>query len=142
MVRRIALVAMLMAFLGASGGALFFFFHSRAVKTEELDPVLTSVDSALAGGYLDTAREALERLTALPSSEEELLRLLKRAYAVSSAAGNFGLFADLGKKALAVNGRSPRLRAVAAYADLRSGRVAEAEAILARGALPAEAVTS
>ena len=42
----------------------------------------------------------------------------------------------LGLKALSTAGRSPRIRAITVFACLRSGRLAEAEKVIARGSLP------
>jgi tetratricopeptide (TPR) repeat protein len=73
----------------------------------------------------------------LPSTDESLLRVLKRALLVCSASGDFRLLADLGTRALAGSGRSAEVRALAAYALLRTGRIAEAEKAASRGRLPA-----
>ena len=99
---------------------------------------MATIDVAIAGGYLGTARDALEGIRALPSDQGDLLRVLKRAFEVSRATGDYRLMSAMGEKAIAARGSSPQVRAVAAYAFLRADRRALAEKTLARGRLPPE----
>jgi Flp pilus assembly protein TadD len=72
----------------------------------------------------------------LPSTEDDLLRLLKRAFEVSSASGDYSAMSRLGGKAISAAGGSARIRAIAALSYLRSGRLADAEKVIGRGSLP------
>jgi hypothetical protein len=128
------LVGIVVALLLACG-ALALFLLPKSQKTPDAAAVLAPIDRAIAGGYLSTAEEALRSLRTLPQGEHDLLAILKRAFDVCSATGDYGVLADLGAKALARQGRSASIRTVAAYGALRAGRVAEAQKILARGAL-------
>jgi Tfp pilus assembly protein PilF len=100
---------------------------------------LSAVDAAIAGGYLTTARETLASMRPFPTGEEEALRLLKRAFAVANGTGDYSLLNDMAGTALASHGRSARIRAVAAYAALRAGRLSAAEKSLGNGPVPPEA---
>jgi tetratricopeptide (TPR) repeat protein len=135
-VRRGAWAAIGIALLSAAGAAAFFLLQEKHPRADQLSAMLPAVDAAIAGGSLDTARSALESLRVLPAAEEDLLRLLKRAFAVCGATGDFRLMDEMCRRALAANGRIPRVRAAAAYAQLRTGRVQEAGRTVARGGLP------
>jgi tetratricopeptide (TPR) repeat protein len=131
--RAIVLVGGIAALLLACGALAFFLLpkgRPAAPTTEDF----ASIDRAIAGGYLSTAEEALRSLRVMPENEHDSLALLKRAFDVCSATGDYGVLADLGARALARQGRSAGVRSVAAYGALRAGRVAEARKILARGA--------
>ncbi len=101
---------------------------------------LPEVDAAIAGGYLSTARESLESIRAFPSSEPDQMRLLKRAFQLGDASGDYSLLAALSRRAMDAGGRSARIKAVAAYAELRVGRLSAAERILS-GRQPAGSST-
>lgn len=136
---RTPVVAVVIVFaLLAAGAALFLILGPPAPRNVDLEATLTSIDSAIARGSLSTAGELLDGLRNLPATEADLLRLLKRAFAVGSASGDFGVLSRIGGKALSAAARSAPVRAIAALAYLRSGRVAEAEKIMGGGALPAE----
>jgi Flp pilus assembly protein TadD len=100
--------------------------------------VISTIDSAISGGYLSTATDALKSISVLPPGEEDLLAILKRAFQISSLTGDYGLLADLAAKSLALRGGNERIRAVAGYGALRAGRLSEARGALARGSLPHE----
>jgi hypothetical protein len=132
--RRTVLASLLAALIIAAAAILFLLLRPPPAANADLHAVLSSLDVAIAGGYLTTARETLASIRSLPSAEADLLSLLKRAFQVSRGTGDFTLLADLAGRALAGNGRSERIRIVAAYGNLRSGRLSETEKALARGA--------
>ena len=132
--RRTALVGILAALVIAAAAWLFIVLRQPRAADSDLQPVLTRLDAAISGGYLSTARETLASFRPLPRAETAQLSLLKRAFQVSDGLGDFQLLAELAGRALAQNGRSERVRAIAAYGSLRAGRVSDAEKILSRGA--------
>ena len=132
--RRTALVGTLAALAVAAAAVLVIVLRQPRTPDPDLQPVLNAVDAAISGGYLSTARETLASVRPLPRGETALLSLLKRAFQVSAGSGDFQLLADLAGRAIAQNGGSQRIRAIAAYGSLRAGRVSEAERILARNA--------
>ena len=136
--RRIALAALIVASLLAAGSALFLFLRPSQGKSADVQASLAAIDSAIAGGYLGTARAALEGMRALPSDQGDLLRVLKRAFQVSRATGDYRIMSAIGEKALAAGGSSPYVRALAAYAFLRADQRALAEKTLARGGFSPE----
>lgn len=128
-------VVVIFAFL-AAGAALFLILsHPPPAAKAELQSTLHSLDAAISAGAFPTARDLLEGMKYLPSNEDDLLRLLKRAFEVDSASGDYATMSRLGLKALSTAGRSPRIRAITVFACLRSGRLAEAEKVIARGSL-------
>jgi len=137
--RRTDHVGILAALVVAAAAALFIVLHQPRTPDPDLQPVLTVLDAAIAGGYLSTARETLTSMPLLPRGETAQLSLLKRAFRVSMGSGDFQLLGDLAGRALAQNGRSQRIRAIAAYGDLRAGNISDAEKILARNAPAGEA---
>lgn len=139
MTRRIAVAGLAVVMLLAAGAALLLHFLPRQAVPADMQSPLSAVDAAITGGYLTTAREALASVHPFPAGEEEALRLLKRAFAVANGTGDYSLFSDMAGTALASHGRSTRIRAVAAYAALRAGRLSVAEQNLGKGALPPEA---
>jgi tetratricopeptide (TPR) repeat protein len=135
MARRAWWAVLAAAALCAVAAALFLFLRARPLPAvRKID--LSAIDAQIAAGSLDTARETLEGIRPLPRSEGELLQILKRASLVCRSSGDFRLAADLGTRALAANGRSGPVGAVAAWGLLRVGRLAEADKVLARGGLP------
>jgi predicted Zn-dependent protease len=132
--RRTALAGLLSALIVAAAAVLFVLLRQPPVADSDLRTILSGVDAAIGGGYLSTAQQKLASLRSLPSTESGQLSLLKRAFQVSRGTGDFALLADLAGRAVAGNGRSERIRTVAAYGCLRSGRLSEAERILARSA--------
>ncbi len=135
--RVVPAVIVVFAFL-AAGSALFLIFSpGPPASRAELQSVLRSLDAAISAGAFPTARDILEGMKSLPSTEDGLLRLLKRAFEVCRANGDYGTMSRLSLKALSAAGGSPRIRALAVFACLRSGRLADAEKIVARGSLPA-----
>jgi thioredoxin-like negative regulator of GroEL len=131
--RRGALFGGLAVALVAVGVALFLLVRPTSPSVPGFERLIEGVDQALAGGYLSTARENLAGLRSLPASESDLLRLLKRAFAVGSGTGDFSLLADLGTRAISMAPRSATIHSIAAYGLLRAGRLADAENSLARG---------
>jgi hypothetical protein len=125
--------------LAAAGAALGVasWVIARGVSRETAR-ALAAVDADISGGFIDRASATLSRLHRLPRGEAELLSVLKRGYLIGKADGDFALLASLSRAAVAVNRRSPRLRAAAAYGFLRSGSPAEALAVLSRGAGPGD----
>jgi len=137
-VRRGALIAGGAILVGAAGLILFFLFRPVAAADTSFEKLLVSVDEALAGGYLTTAQGDLTHLRTLPSPEGDLLRLLKRVYAVCSGTGDYALLADIGTRAVAANGRSGRIRSIAAYGLMRAGRLMDAEQMIELGGAPSD----
>ena len=116
--------------------ALFLFIRPFRPPQSVSAPPYVQIDAAIAGGYVATAKELLSSVTILPSSESELLRLLKRANAVCGETGDYSLLADMGRRALALQGRSARIRAIAGYGAMRAQRLSDADRIFARGTMP------
>jgi tetratricopeptide (TPR) repeat protein len=134
--RAVALVAAGVTTAALAAGAFFLFVpHGSTVS---IDAAVQSIDEELAGGYLEAARGELAAVTALPRQEPDILRLLKRAYRLGAAGGDWSPLDALAAQALRMHPRSAQIRAVAAYASLRAGRLAEADRTLARGGLPLE----
>jgi thioredoxin-like negative regulator of GroEL len=132
--RRTVLAGILAAPLIVAAGVLLLVLRRQPSVDADLRTLLSGLDAAIAGGYLSTARDTIASLRSLPSTEEGQLSLLKRGYQVSRGTGDFALLADLAGRALAMNGRSERIRAIAAYGNLRCGQLSEAEKSLARNA--------
>jgi len=129
-VRRIALAAIPLVVLAAVAAVLVVYLRRPvASQGHALKDLLASVDASISGGYLSTASDALVSLREVPRGEPDQLRLLKRAYQVGAGSGDFSLLANLSHRMLAAGGGA-RVRAVAAYASLRSGRVSDAQRIL------------
>ncbi len=124
----------LAALIVAAAAAVYLTLPRRQAADADMRSTLSGLDAAIAGGSLSTAHDTLASIPSLPSSEEGQLRLLKRAWQVGSGTGDFTLLAEMADRALAANGRSARIRAIAAYGNLRSGRLSSAEKILARKA--------
>lgn len=128
--RRIALAAIPLVVLAAVAAVLVVYLRRPvASQGHALKDLLASVDASISGGYLSTASDALVSLREVPRGEPDQLRLLKRAYQVGAGSGDFSLLANLSHRMLAAGGGA-RVRAVAAYASLRSGRVSDAQRIL------------
>jgi tetratricopeptide (TPR) repeat protein len=124
------------ALLAAIGVALLLFLRPFR-PLESVPPLpLASIDDAISGGYLGAARDLIASVEILPRSEGDLLRLLKRAFEVCRATGDYTLLAEVGRKALARDAGSARIRAIAGFAALRAGRLSDADRLLAHGALP------
>ena len=136
--RKLVPVVIVILALLAAGAAVFLVLSPAPRGYSDTRPILRSLDSAIAAGALSTARDLLDGMTNLPSTEEDLLSLLKRAFEISSASGNYSTMSRLGGKALALAGGSARIRALAVLAYLRGGRLSEAEKAMAGGALPAD----
>ncbi len=124
------------AALAVIAAALFLFIRPFRPSPSVRLPPYAQIDAAIAGGYVATAGELLSAVPVLPSSENDLLRLLKRAYQVCTETGDYTLLADMAGRALALQGRSARIRAIAGYGAMRASRLADAERALSRGALP------
>jgi Flp pilus assembly protein TadD len=132
-------VVVVFSFLAAGAALYLILSPAPPAKKGELEPLLRSLDAAISAGAFPTARDLLEGVKNLPSTEDDLLRLLKRAFEVSSASGDYGTMSRLSLKALSAAGGSARIRAIMVFACLRGGRLAEAEKLIARGSLPAAA---
>src|SRR5208283_5600508 len=117
--RKTVLAGLLAAPLIVAAGVLFLLLRRQPFGDADLRTLLSGLDAAIAGGNLSTARDTLVSLRSLPSTEAGQLSLLKRGYQVSRSTGDFALLADLASRALAMNGRSERIRAIAAYGNLR-----------------------
>ena len=122
----------------AALAAAYFFLLPLFFPGPRIAPRLAVIDSAIAGGYLSTAQAELLAIRAVPRNEGDALRLLKRAFVLSRQAGDFRLLATMADRALASGAGTPRVRSIAAYAYLRTGRLADAEAV-SRSGLPSGA---
>jgi len=139
--RKILLALVPVAVLAAAAAALLLtVFRPPAVTEPELASLLATLDTAISGGSLSTAADLISSERRLPREEADQLRLLKRAWLVSAGLGNYTLLSDLATR-LGARGGGPRLRAVSAYADLRSGRVAEALHTVSGGSPAGDAAT-
>jgi thioredoxin-like negative regulator of GroEL len=127
--RRLVLVGISAALLAA---AVLLFLRPNPAPSPELRLMLPRLDAAISGGSLSTAKEILASVQSVPAGELDQLSLLKRAFQVGRETGDFSVLSDLSTRALALNGRSEQVRAVAAYAALRSGRVSDGQKILGR----------
>ena len=130
--RRLVLVGISAALLAAVAAAVLLFLRPNPAPPPELRSMLSRLDAAISGGSPSTAKEILASVQSLPAGEQDQLSLLKRAFQVGRETGDFSVLSDLSTRALALNGRSKLVRAVAAYAALRSGRVSDAQKILGR----------
>ena len=136
--RRAALIGGAALLLCAAGVLSFILLRPSPSHAPGLLTLLEAVDASIAGGYLSTAQASLEGLRTLPSREDDLMRLLKRAHAVSSGTGDFTLLADIGSRALAAAPGSAAVRSIAAYGLLRAGRLGDAEKALSPGGSPSD----
>ncbi len=136
--RLIAAVAVVFAFLAAAAALYLILNPAPPVPQSDFLSTLRSLDAALDAGALSTAQDLLDGIRSLPAGEDDLLRLLKRAFEAGSASGDYRAMSRLGLMALSAAGGSARIRAAAALACVRAGRLAEAEKVIARGSLPAE----
>ncbi len=130
--RRAVFVGILAALLAACAAATLFFLKPHTGPDGGLRSILPALDAAISGGSLSTARDILSAVRSLPAGELEQLSLLKRAFKVGRETGDFAALADLSDRALALNGGSERIRAVAVYGKLREGRISDAQRILGR----------
>ncbi len=135
--RRGLTVAAAVVAAAALGWGMLFILRG-ASASRETAAVMRKVDNDISQGYRDRAASALLGLRALPSGEDQLLGVLKRAYVLSKSAGDYGLLSSLAARAQAANPRSGRIRTVAAYAELRTGSPAAALKALRRGGMPGE----
>jgi len=135
---RVLLFALPLAFAAIAAVAALVLLRAPRSRSPDIDDALASADAALAGGYLSEARAAIEGIPRLPPGEAELMRVLKRAFLLSRAMGDFSTFADMAGRALAAGRGSARIRMAAGYAYLRAGRLPDAEKWLARSAGAAE----
>jgi len=130
--RRAVLAAGLIGLGIAVVVALALIRRSPPEPEAAFDSLLAAADASIARGSLSTAADALRVATGVPRAEADQLRLLKRAFQIGRGSGDFSLLALLADRALAGNGGSARIRAVAAYALLRTGRVADARRLFPR----------
>jgi tetratricopeptide (TPR) repeat protein len=123
------------ACLGTCGvaAAVYLFVLPLLFPPPDIGPRLPAIDSAIAAGYLTTARESLLALRPMPRREEDALRILKRAFLICSQTGDFGLLSVMSDRALSSSGTGPAVRLVAAYSYLRSGRLSDAERVANSG---------
>lgn len=137
--RKVALAAIPLVLVAAAAVVLALtFLRPPAGALPDLPRLLASLDASIGEGSLSTAADTIVSLRQLPRGEADQVRLLKRAWQVSKGSGDFSLLANLAARLLAQGG-SPRVRAVAAYADLRSGRISDALRTLGRGKQAGEA---
>ena len=131
--RRIALAAIPLVVLAAAAAVLVVYLRRPAApRGAALQELLASLDASISGGYLSTAADAMVSLRDVPRGEADQLRLLKRAYLVSTGSGDFSVLTHLAVRMLAAGG-SGKVRAVAGFASLRAGRVLDARRILGGG---------
>ncbi|HET6450073.1 MAG TPA: tetratricopeptide repeat protein [Spirochaetia bacterium] len=114
------------ALLIAGVAALLLLRRPAPVPDVGFENLLARVDASLSQGYLSTAADALRSFRGVRPAEADQLRILKRAFEIGRSSGDYTLLALLSDRARAANARSPRIRSVAAYAFLRTGRVADA----------------
>ena len=136
--RRLPRIALVAAAALAAGASLFLLLRPRAASTPRLDETIAVVDSALAGGSLPAASEALQSVRVMPAREADQLRLLKRALLLGNLSGDYRVMAELAGRVAAAGGRGARVGALTAYAMMRVGRLADAERALPRRGLAAE----
>ena len=130
--RRLVFVGICAALLAAGAAVVLFLLRPRPVTDSGLQSLLPAVDAAISAGSLPTAKDLLSTVSSIPASEMDQLRLLRRAFQVGRLSGDFAVLAGLSARALAQNRGSERIGAVAAYADLRTGRIADAQGKLGR----------
>jgi tetratricopeptide (TPR) repeat protein len=133
--RRTALLILIPLVLAAAAAVLVL---PRILRPSAVDvnALVSRLDADLGGGYLATAREELMGLRDLPGSENDLVRIIKRAVRLGAASGDYGPLWSVASRALRARPRSAPIRAAAAYADMRTGRLADAEKALKGGPLP------
>ncbi len=133
--------AALLSAVGLGCALYFLVFPALFPRTPgiDVDALTASLDQDLAGGYLVAVRAELSDLGRLPGAETDLMRILKRAYRLGAAGGDWATLEALAARALRARPASPPIRTVAAYAALRAGRVAAAEKALAGGRVEREA---
>lgn len=133
--RRVPRAALAAAAVLAAGATVFFVLRLQAPSPSGLDDTIAAADSALAGGSLPAAREALLSLPVMPKEEAAQLRLLKRALQLGSLSGDYHVLAELGEKVSAAGGQGVAVRTLTAYAMMRVGRLSDAQKILPRRGL-------
>ncbi len=138
--RAVALLALSACALAALAAAAVIILP-RVLFPPAIDvpALLERLDGDLAQGSLSTARDEMLALKTFPRGEADILRILKRALAVSRAGGDWTVLQAVSAPALASRPSSRDIRAVAAYSQLRTGRLAEAEKTLSTGSLPPSA---
>ena len=134
--RTLVLVAAITACSCAIIAGAYFFILPIIFPPPDITSRLAVIDTALSGGYLSTARAELLAIRPFPRGERDALRIFKRAYELCREGGDFGLLAVMCDRARVSVSSSPALRLVAAYSWLRTGRLADAEAVAGKG-LPA-----
>lgn len=122
-------VALGVAFTGLGVGV---WFAVRPVDqlSADLPVALASVDRYIENGYLSRAQEELDAAGRRARGVAGWLMVLKRAYAISRARGEFHLLYRLSREAVSAVPGSHELRAVAAYAALRTNRLDGARGFL------------
>ena len=84
----------------AAGAALYLILSpAPPPKEDELQSTLRMLDAALSAGALPAARNILDGIRILPSAENDLLRILKRAFEASTASGDYGITSRLALRA-------------------------------------------
>lgn len=131
--RRIVLAASIFIGCCAVLAGAYFFLVPIVFPQPDIAPRIAVIDAAIAGGYLSTARAELLAIRRVPYGDRDALRLLKRAFILSREAGDFRLLAVMADRALASRARDPAIRLVAAYSHIRTGRLADAEAMVRQG---------
>jgi tetratricopeptide (TPR) repeat protein len=115
-------VALGVAFTGLGVG-VWFAVRPVEQSSAELPVVLRSVDRYVADGYLSRAQEELTDASRRARGVAGWLMVLKRAFAISRALGDYQLLYRLARDAVAAVPRNDELRAVAGYAALRTDRL-------------------
>jgi tetratricopeptide (TPR) repeat protein len=81
---------------------------------------LKQIDEDLSLGYFERATEGIRKASSRAQSEQNHLRLLKRAYRVSTAEGDFSILRSVASRALEVLPGSRDLRFLLLFASMRA----------------------
>ncbi len=121
--KRLLLALALAAAVAVSALAVFMLVQRAASRgSAALDPLLREADYSISLGYFPRAEDQLSQALDRAGSEYTLLRVLKRADTMARAGGSFLFYRGLARRAAERIPGARSLRAVFAYACLRSGR--------------------
>jgi tetratricopeptide (TPR) repeat protein len=104
-----------------SAGTFFIFtFLASIGRAKDLTEALEKTDGAIASGYFYKAERHLRDAAGYAREKEAFLRILKRAYRISSGRQDMSLLEELSWKAVKRIGEKEELVMVAVYAGIRN----------------------
>ncbi len=116
------LVSLFLIIVATILGYLYLRTRRAAGEGERFEKILDRTDYDLSLGYSDKAFDVLQNALELAHSEYSLLRVLKRAFALSDSQRDYTKFAVLARRAFQKIPGSTAIRGLVIYAGLRTGK--------------------